>query len=210
MGIPNCGLIHPSIICASIYPFSIPALVQTSKEATSCLKKKKKERKKHSAAATGTNVRSWRRCRFSLKLTFKLFHKYEIKLEGPDGLPPPLPFAGMTCYLPASEGGLRDETFRRWVTEENDGWGMNELVNFSIQRSGENHCTQQSVIPRMYSSHSQTMTRSMVGTFSRCVFSAQRTSSAYPRGTWRHFQEEMVTCLWMIPQQPSFHIIYAS
>lgn len=79
-------------------------------------------------AATGTNVRSWGRCRFSLKVTFKLFHKYEIKLEGPDGLPPPPPFAGMTRYLPASEswgGGGRqvmklsdDESLREII----EGW----------------------------------------------------------------------------------------
>lgn len=48
---------------------------------------------------------------FSLKMTFKLFHKYEIKLEGPDGLPPPLPFAGMTWYLPASERGTEEWNF---------------------------------------------------------------------------------------------------
>lgn len=67
-------------------------------------------------AATGTNVRSWGRCRFSLKVTFKLFHKYEIKLEGPDGLPPPPPFAGMTCYLPASEKG-RGQGMKLWDDE---------------------------------------------------------------------------------------------
>lgn len=43
---------------------------------------------KKPVAATGINMRSLGRCRFSLKLTFKLFHKYEIKPRAQMGLHP--------------------------------------------------------------------------------------------------------------------------
>lgn len=43
---------------------------------------------KKPVAATGINMRSLGRCRFSLKLTFKLFHKYEIKPKAQMGLHP--------------------------------------------------------------------------------------------------------------------------
>lgn len=43
---------------------------------------------KKPVAARGINMRSLGRCRFSLKLTFKLFHKYEIKPRAQMGLHP--------------------------------------------------------------------------------------------------------------------------
>lgn len=43
---------------------------------------------KKPVAATGINMRSLGRCRFSLKLTFKLFRKYEIKPRAQMGLHP--------------------------------------------------------------------------------------------------------------------------
>lgn len=56
---------------------------------------------KKPVAATGINMRSLGRCRFSLKLTFKLFHKYEIKPRAQMGLHPLLLWLRAVVILPS-------------------------------------------------------------------------------------------------------------
>lgn len=145
-------------------------------------------------AATGTNVRSWRRCHFSLKLTFKLFHKYEIKLEGPDGLPPPLPFAGMTCYLPASERGIEE-----WNYQKMSHWGKwlmsDEWTGDFLYRNLERVTARWTAVPSADYSHSRTVTRSKAVTFSRsCTENKSRLSPRYMEAFPR--EEGHVFCGW--------------
>lgn len=92
-----------SVLATSHLPLSLPSatrfisscsLIYQSNSSSPAAFGVEREEKPQAAflkkpvAARGINMKSLGRCRFSLKLTFKLFHKYEIKLRAQMGLHP--------------------------------------------------------------------------------------------------------------------------